>query len=124
MPLEMVLSPDRRYLTLRADGETSIADLESILGQAVQVCRAASVARVLVDIRRMRTVFSRLDLLNLASRLPTAGFLPGTRFAVLIELESPEIRYFEQVASSRGALVDHYQHFEEALEVLLAPAFG
>lgn len=124
MSLDLILSPDRRYLTILAAGETAMPELDAALKQAVHLCRDNGVRRVLVDARRMRASFSRLDLFRLASGLPAIGFLPGTHFAVLIDLDTPEIHYFEQVAGSRGAHVDHYLNVDEALDVLLAPAFG
>jgi hypothetical protein len=124
MPLELVLSPDRRYLSILAAGETALQELDTIIQPAVQACRAAAVTRVLVDARHVRGALSRLDLFKIASNLPMAGFLPGTRFALVIDLESPDIQYFEQVAISRGALIDHYLNYDEALDDLLAPEFG
>jgi hypothetical protein len=124
MPLELTLSPDQRYLEVRAADHAALLDIGVALKEAVQICRQAALTRVLVDARQVRASFTRLDLLNLAASLPSAGFLPGTRFAVLIDLETPDIHFFESAATSRGAIVDHYLDYDEALDDLLAPAFG
>lgn len=124
MAHELILSPDRRYLLVRVIEETALQEIFSIVQEAVQICRESHVTRVLVDARHVSNAISRLDLLNIGTALPAAGFLPGTRFAVLVDLETPEINYFNKVAASRGAIIDHYMNYDEALDDLLAPAFG
>ena len=124
MAHELILSPDRRYLMVKVIEEAALQEISNIVQEAVKICRELHVTRVLVDARHVSNAISRLDLLSIATALPSAGFLPGTRFAVLVDLETPEINYFDKVAASRGAAIDHYINYDEALDDLLAPAFG
>ena len=109
------IDPHGLYVELVLYGEIDLLEVEDARQAANLVCEQKHIHRLLVDARDTRSDLSALDLYSLASELTGRESIPGMRYALVVGRDSSQLDLFEQIARRRGARLDHFTVYSEAL---------
>lgn len=115
MAHSLKLDPHGQFVELVLSGEINFTEAEEARLAANCVCQREHIHKLLVDARDTCAELSALDLYSLASELAGRESLPGMQYALVVGRDSNQLDLFEQVARRRGALVEHFMVYTDAL---------
>ena len=112
MNYELTIMPGTRIVLFRWSGPITLKDRKRNLERVLQFCRENGIGQVIVDTRQQVNKTTTMQMFAFAATLPKAA--PWFHIAIVRHPFDEEIKFGENVAANRGAIVRSFVTLEEA----------
>ena len=114
MPESVRIDDENRVILIDSSLEVREDDIRQSLDSVLQIAHHQGISKVMVDATRQTLLPSVIALYDIAAELSTKA--RGLRHAIVVAEQSPEdLRFIENAAHNRGAIIQIFTSRDDAL---------